>query len=524
VRAISAKAGGLLLAGGLILAAGSGGALRRAAATAGSDDGSLEAVARLDAAFAAATAPGVEPADRADDLTVLRRLTLGLAGVAPSLEEIRAFEADDASRRIERATDRLLADRRFADYFAERLARAFVGVDGGKFLGYRRDRFVTWLADQIADRRPYDAIVRSMITASGLPTGRPEANFITAAWIDEEIIPEQLARRTARAFLGQRIDCAECHDHPFDHWRQTDFHALAAFFRGVHADVRGVSDRGADPAARPPFGSDWLVAEPGGSRAQPSRDQLARWVTHPDNRRFGRATANRIFGVLFGRPYLIPVDGLPDPGEADAKPEVLDVLGEDFSRHGYDLRRLVRLLSASAAFRRASRRDGVRPSGEADAAFSVFPLTRARPEQIVGSLIQATTLHTIDQRSHFVIRAIRLLREKGFVDEFGDLGEAELEEHPGTIPQALLRMNGKLARELLEAQPFSATGRLAALASSDEACLDALMLSFLTRRPTADERAALLPALAHTRGKDRAQAVEDLAWAMVNAPEWSWNH
>jgi len=151
---------------------------------------------------------GITPANPADDLTVLRRLSQALHGTVPSLEEIRLFESDLQPKRMERWVERLLNDRRFADYFARRLSRVFVGADDGQFLVFRRDRFWAWLTEQLHNNRPYDEVVREMISDRGLWTGVPQVNFITAAVHEKDIDVNKLAGRTVRAFLGQRIDCA----------------------------------------------------------------------------------------------------------------------------------------------------------------------------------------------------------------------------------------------------------------------------------------------------------------------------
>src|SRR5579871_2127346 len=183
---------------------------------------------------------GVVPAAPAGDLELLRRLSLVLLGTIPSLEELRAFEADSEPGRIDRWVERMLNDRRFSDYFSRRLSRVFVGADDGQFLLFRRDRFWSWLNEQIQKDRPYDQVVRDMIAGRGLWTGKPEVNFITAALADNNLDVNKLAGRTVRAFLGQRIDCAQCHNHPFADWKQNQFEGLAACFAKVKQTAVGI--------------------------------------------------------------------------------------------------------------------------------------------------------------------------------------------------------------------------------------------------------------------------------------------
>ena len=472
----------------------------------------------------------LEPATPSDDLQILRRLSLALHGTTVSLEDIREFEADLGKDRLNRWTARMLSDTRFADYFAERLARSFVGTDVGPFIVFRRDRFVAWLSDQLKTNRRYDEIVQDMVAGQGIWTGKPATNFITATVNEGDIDENKLAGRSVRAFLGQRIDCAQCHDHPFDDWRQNDFEGLAAYFGGANLSLVGIEDksnqtytiedretlkkRKIKPAV--PFHPEWIPST--GTR----REKLAGWITHPENRRFERATVNRVWGLLFGVPYITPVDDLPDPGGED----LLDLLGADFRNHDYDLQRLIEMIVASRPFRLASTHAATSES-EFDVLkeeWAVFPLTRLRPEQVIGSMLQAASIKTIDQNSHLIVRLIRFIRENDFVKEYGDLGEDELDERSGTIPQALLRMNGKLLRELTEANPLNASGRIAMFAGNDLHCLETCYLVALTRRPTLAEREHFLPQLTGTKDKQRARIVEDILWSLLNSPEFSWNH
>ncbi len=480
----------------------------------------------------------------ADELTVWRRLSLALHGTIPSLEEIRRFEADQKPDRLERWLEYLLNDDRFNDYFAERLARSYVGVEVGQFLIFRRDRFLDWLSTQLREHRPYDEIVRDMLSENGVWTGEGEVNFITSGFSDGEFDPNRLTARSVRAFLGQRMDCAQCHDHPFDHWKQGEFEGLTAHFGQVNLSLAGVSDKKDEEyviedrltleertvAPSVPFNPEWLGDS--GSR----RERLARWVTHPENQRFERAAANRVWALLFGVPFIPyrPVDDLPDPGTSP-ETATLDILGEDFRKHGYDLRRLVRVIVASDAFRMSSIYPIATIEGEeseidkqtaesveqAKERWAVFPLVRLRPEQVIGSMLQANNVRTIDQNSHLFVRALRFFRETNFVDEFGDPGVDELQDWSGTISQALLRMNGEFSRELTSLNPFGSPGRIAATGSTSQKKIETIYLSCLTRYPTENERKFFLNRFEED---EPDQAIEDLFWTLFNSPEFSWNH
>src|SRR5262245_895596 len=169
------------------------------------EDGFRAAVARVDDSFPKEwKGRPVHPAPAAPDLAVARRLALGLMGTIPSLEEIRQFEYLPPDERLPWWIDHVLQDQRFADYFAERLARAYVGTEDGPFILYRRRRFVTWLSEQIARNRPYNQIAFEVMTARGLWTDAPATNFLTVTKSSEanKIDPVRLAGRVTRAFLG----------------------------------------------------------------------------------------------------------------------------------------------------------------------------------------------------------------------------------------------------------------------------------------------------------------------------------
>ena len=481
-------------------------------------------------------AAGIQPANPADDLTVFRRLSQVLHGTVPSLEEIRVFEADHQPRRIERWVQRMLNDRRFSDYFARRLSRVFVGADEGQFVVFRRDRFWAWLGEQIQKDRPYDEVVRAMIAERGLWTGEPEVNFVTAAVNDGNVDVNKLAGRTVRAFLGQRIDCAQCHNHPFADWKQEQFQGLAACFGKVRLSPVGVEDNRQEPykvqdrktledrEVKPeaPFLTDCFPAE------GTERQRLAAWVTAAENRRFERAIANRVWGLMFGRPWIAPVDDLPDPSAHGRQPDdLLDIVGADFRQHQCNLKRMIAVIAASHPFRLSSEHpefDSLDRTAVIEETWAAFPISRLRPEQVIGAMLQASSVKTIDQNSHWVRRAFRFFQELNFVKEYGDLGDDELREHSGTIPQALLRMNGEFARDRSEGNPFTAPGRIAGMAPTAESCLDLCFLVCLTRYPTPDERSQLLPQFENKRKDARKEAVEDVFWTLYNSAEFNWGH
>jgi Protein of unknown function (DUF1549)/Protein of unknown function (DUF1553) len=469
----------------------------------------------------------LQPAPRAADLTVARRLGLALTGSIPSLEEIRHLEARPQGQRVHAYLAQLLQDRRYADYFAERLARVYVGTEDGPFFIYRRRRFVSWLSDDLLKNRPYDQIVRDLIADEGLSTDKPATNFVTVTFEPGKgPNPERLAARVARAFLGIRLDCAQCHDHPFQPWKQKDFQGLAAYFGQVHEGFTGTYDSDGEFQVDKRKTGTMETIEPNvpflpelAPDAGTRRRQLADWVTNPSNQYFAQATVNRVWALMFGKPLVEPIDDLPSAGEP---PTVLRLLAHDFNEHGYDLRRLIQIIAATEVFQLDSAIEPEVTDGHRQT-WAIFPLTRLRPEQVVGGILQAASLETNDRSSHIVARFFRFINEREFVERYGDMGEDEFASRGGTIPQRLLMMNGQIVFDRTENGLLTAAKRISFLAPDDRSAVETSYLATLTRRPTKEEASHFEERLAES-GNARSERIADLFWTLINSTEFSWNH
>ena len=490
----------------------------------------LETVYRVNASFEQTWQKNkIQPAIEADDLTIARRLALGLMGTIPSLEEIRQFETRPEGERLTWWIDHVLQDRRFADYLAERFTRVFVGTEDGPFILFRRRKFRSWLSDQITMNVPYDQIVREVISTEGIWTEKPATNFITVtAQNDKSNQPDpvRLAGRVTRAFLGIRLDCAQCHDHPFAPWKQSDFESFSAFFAQTHVGFRGVYDgageytiddkrKGIKRTITPKVSyAPHLLPEEGALRSR-----LSTWVTHRENTYFSQAAVNRIWAILCGQPLVSPVDNLETEGLI---PPALKILAEDFALHGHDIARLIRIIASTKTYRMQSlsiNDDSV----NAEKLWAQFPLGRLRPEQVAGSILQASSVSTINAESHILTRLARFGDQNDFVKRYGDSSDDEFDNRGGTIPQRLVMMNGKLVSEKTKGGPFSATTRIQWLAPSDVKSIEAVFLTALTRRPTAEESDFFEQNLKNHE-VSKGQQIQDLFWALINSTEFSWNH
>jgi hypothetical protein len=485
----------------------------------------------------------VQTADRADDLIIARRLALSLAGTIPSVEEIRAIEKIEPEHRIDWYVSRLLEDQRTSNYLAERFARQFVGVEEGPFIVFRRRKFVSWLAQQIHGNRPYDELARELLTDNGLWTDSPAVNFYTYNVVpgDDESRPDaiRLAARTSRAFLGMRIDCLQCHDDFLGTMNlgsaedpvggtQRHFHALASFFSQVENSLVGIRDNfQSQPYVYKLLDHDEpQTIQPQvpflgelDSNEQNLRHRLANWIVNRDNRPFSRSIVNRVWAIMFGRGLIQPVDDIPLEGPF---PEPMERLVDDFIENNFDLRRLIRVIAATQVFQ--SRSDAEFEIGQLHQThWATFPMTRLRPDQVAGAIIQSTSLSTIDSTSHIITQLVKFGQQNDFVNRYGDAGEDEFAKRGETVTQRLLMLNGDLVAQRLEGG-LNSPVRVAILSPDDATAVTAVYLAVLSRRPTAEELQHFLGRLADQNKDQQRQTIQDLYWTLINSVEFVWSH
>ncbi|MFN6399677.1 MAG: DUF1553 domain-containing protein [Planctomycetota bacterium] len=505
-------------------------------------------------------AKGLRPAPKAPWNTVARRISLGMVGNGLSLEEYRSLEKLPQEQRVSWWTEYLLEDRRWADHFAERFARATVGTAGGPFLIYRRRKYVDWLADRFQENIGYDTIVRKILVARGSWTDSPEVNFLTATMDEADTNkPDavRLAGRTSRAFLAMRIDCLQCHNdylgnvkfpeqvHSQNHsgedslriGQQSDFHQLAAYFGGIRMEnpFSGLKNEGlayktkylgqeTETEVQPsvPFEQGWC--------SQPSTDRqgLAQWVTHKSNRAFARATVNRVWAILAGKPLVQPIDDIPASGPY---PAGLEPLVDDFIKHQYDLKRLVRVIVATSVYQidsQWSQGDSVQTEQidqEYERSWAVFPISQLRPEQMAAAVHQACRLKTIDASSSILSQLEMFGGVNDFTAAYGSRGEDEFAEQSVTVPQRLLMMNGKYLSERIDNNPImNASARIAGLAKDDITAVQTAFVSTLNRPADDQEQQYFLERLNGKRGDARCRELGNLYWVLLNSSEFQWNH
>ncbi|MFN9345765.1 MAG: DUF1553 domain-containing protein [Planctomycetota bacterium] len=521
----------------------------------------LQAASNVDREFQQAwEQQGLTPAPKAPWYTVARRISLGMVGNGLSLEEYRSLEKIPEDQRVAWWTEYLLADRRWADHLAERFARATVGTNNGPFLIYRRRKYVDWLADRFEENMSYDKLVRKILVARGSWTDSPEVNFLTATMDEADTNkPDavRLAGRTSRAFLAMRIDCLQCHNDylgnvkfpkPEDSQddsteeslrvgQQSDFHQLAAYFGGIRMEnpFSGLKNQGeayktkylgqdteTEVEPQVPFEQQWCSSE---SKA---REGLADWVTHRSNRSFARAAVNRMWAIMTGKPLVEPIDYIPVEGPY---PSGFEPLVDDFIEHGYDIKRLVRMIVSTGVYQLDSRWERSEEQQEMEIdpkyerAWAVFPISQLRPEQMAAAVHQACRLKTIDASSSILSQLEMFGGVNDFTAAYGSRGEDEFAEQSVTVPQRLLMMNGKYLSERIDNNPImNASTRIAGLAKDDVTAVQTAYLSTLNRPADIQEQEYFVERLVGKKGEDRSRALGNLYWVLLNSSEFQWNH
>jgi len=467
-----------------------------------------------------------------DESTFVRRSTLDIAGRLPTLTEVENYLSDASINKREKLIDRLLESDDYADHFANkwmlilRNRRETQSQKAGTF-GFHR-----WIREQIASNRPFDQFVRDIVSASGSMDVHPPV-----AWYRQVSDNFSRLEDTAQLFLGQRIQCARCHHHPFEKWAQKDYFQMAAFFSQLKTKPGSSPDEsmvfaGSGPAraAHPKSGESLKPAGLDGptrndSDTRDPREYLVDWMVDRNNPFFAKSIANRYWKHFFGRAMVEPEDdmrGTNPPCNA----ELLEVLASQLIESGYNIKALVRSICNSTVYQLDSE-----PNGENlrdRKCYSRNYPKRLSAEQILDAVDQVTQTMTPFESMPDGTRAGELPDasfKSYFLTVFGrpDATTAcECERaDDSTLAQSLHFANSK---ELLAklAEPNALSASLASRSSSPKENLQEIYLRAFARKPTEPELAS---ALQYIDGKsDKLEAYQDLAWAILNCKEFLFNH
>ncbi len=483
----------------------------------------------------------------ADDAMVLRRVYLDLTGQIPPYEKAIAFlDSKDPQKRT-RLVDELLEGPEYGEHFATIWTNLLLRPETSS---RDRVRFQKWLAKRLNDNDGWDKIAFDLLTAEGDPAKVPAAVFSMAQSDNNRIQPNLLAASTTRYFLGVQLQCAECHDHPFTEWKQTDFWGVAAFYSrvrylkkskntpvsGVHevlpnSGKKGKKAKDDGAAIRIPntageakgtlVKARFLGGEaPSLQSDEPFRPSLASWVTSKDNKYFARAAVNRLWAQLFGRGLVNPVDDM-HADNPSSHPELLELLDEEFRASDFDLKHLLRCITASETYQRSSQ--PVSGNKDDHEMFSHMNVKVMPPEVLYEALTRSMgvkdlkitigglpTLGIIGKKK----RPTGSPREQ-FVKFFNTRNtDSVATDFTHGIPQALSLLNDPEFNK-----PGPTVNQLIKEKLPQEQALEKLFVITLARRPTADETRILTRYL--EKQTDPAQAYAGALWILFNTPEFT---
>jgi len=498
-----------------------------------------------DHVFAKLRELGLAPSGDCTDAEFARRSALDICGVLPTPDEVATFEADGDPLKRSKWVDRLLERPEYADYFAMKWSailrnqRSPFSVNGPA----TSFAFHGWVREAIAENRPYDQFVTELLAARGDPERNPAASWYRTRDFmqDEQKQIKDQVDDTAQLFLGMRIGCAQCHHHPFEKWSQDDYYGFASFFARVgrkpgedlfqpriYVKPSGTASHPTTGKSYPPKALDGPEFANLGPRDDP-RAALAEWMRRPDNPFFARALVNRYWKHFYGRGLVEPEDDMR-ASNPPTNPALLDALADDFIKHGYDLKRLVRTLATSRAYGLSSLPNEFNAADRQNHA-RFYP--RRLPAEVLLDALGAVTLSpdTFNGLPK-AFRATQLPDESYgsyFLDVFGrpkreSVCECERASEANLSQRLHLLNSGEIEGKLA-----NGSGRAANYASDkdarpDGAKVDELYRAALGRGPTRDEGEVCLAHLTKAReSKKLRQGYEDLIWTLINCKEFQFN-
>ena len=488
---------------------------------------------------------GLPPSEIADDNTFLRRVTIDIAGRLPTPAETQAFASDGNPKKRDAVLDRLLASGEYADYFASKWSALLRNKRSDPKDMRGNFAFHQWIRDSLYDNKRYDKFVREVITASGDMTADPPV-----AWYRQAKDMTIQMEDTAQLFLGQRLQCAQCHHHPFEKWSQQDYYGFSAFFSTVsrkttnrpgeeiiftkRAEAQAVNIRSKQPVKPTGLGATTLALSPDDD----PRESLADWMGSKDNPFFAKALVNRYWKHFFNRGLVEPEDDMRETNPP-ANPELLNALAKSFVESGYDLKQLIRTITQSTTYQLSA-------VPNTHNAVDRQNFSRYYPKRLQAEVLLDAVDTVLDARSSFdglpVGTHATALPDNSFnatsyfLTVFGRPEGSSACECERTQESSLAQSLHLLNAPDIQKKLTDDKGRAAAFAAdatrSDEAKLTEIYQWVASRKPSPQQVKLGLDHLArHTKGKTgtelvaaKRQAYEDLLWALINTKEFLFNH
>jgi hypothetical protein len=471
----------------------------------------------------------IAPSGLCDDATFLRRATLDIVGLVPTVEEYNAFMASTDPAKRSKLIDELLGRKEFSEIWVNQWAE-LLQVRSTITVSYKSMfLYYNWLVERLSKNMPMDQMVQELLGASGGTFKNPATNFYQTT---TETLP--LAESVAQVFMGMRIQCSQCHNHPFDRWTQDDYYGFAAFFaqigrKGAEDYRETIVFNAAGGEVTHPVGGrlmkpKFLGGDTPDVQGKDRRVVLAKWLASPQNPWFATSFANRAWAHFMGVGIVEPVDDFRVSNPA-TNPELLDALGKRFTDTKYDLKSLVRDICNSRTYQRTTRRNESNAGDDRNFAHAL--VRRIKAENLLDSISAVTATKDKFQGLPMGARAVQIADGQSstyFLTTFGRAARetpcsCEVKMEP-TLSQALHLLNGDTVNAKIK-QGGLIPKIMSARKTSEERIAD-LYVRCLCRKPTKEEIDKLIPAIG--KGANEAQALEDLFWALLNSREFLFNH
>jgi len=472
----------------------------------------------------------VAPSGLCTDEQFVRRAYLDLIGLPPTPSERLRFLTDSSENRREKLVDQLIARDEFLDIWAMKYAemlqiRTVNGISSKGLQLYEK-----WLREKVKSGATLDAIVKEVLPAVGGTFENPPVNYYQT-----ETSPQLLAENVAQVFLGTRVQCAQCHNHPFDRWTMDDYYGFAAFFSQLGyknaQDPRELTVfNSGSGSVRHPLGNREVKPKflggdvPAIPKDRDYRAVLAEWLTGPSNPAFARNFGNVVWGHFFGRGVVEPIDDVRISNPA-SNPELLELLGQKAVEHKFDVKKLAREICLSRTYQQTTQRNDSNKYDERN--FSRQSVRRLRAEVLLDSIDAVAETSTRFAGQPLGGRASQLpdgRTNNYFLTTFGRSTRAtacscEVKTSP-TLSQALHLINGEnTTGKIAEGKVVE---RMIAAGTEPATVAEELYLRCLSRKPTEPEAAKIQARL--EKAADRQKALEDLFWALLNSNEFLFNH
>jgi len=473
----------------------------------------------------------IAPSGQCDDETFLRRAAIDIVGLTPTFEEYNRFMASTAPDKRAKWVDELLERKEFSEIWVSKWAELLqVRTDYTKNVSQKAMfLYYNWLVEKLSQNMPMDQMVQELLGANGGTFKNPATNFYQ---LTNETLP--LAENVAQVFMGIRVQCAQCHNHPFDRWTQNDYYSFAAFFvqigRKQGEDYREtiVFNSGGGEVNHPVGGRvmppKFLGGETPDVNGKDRRVVLAKWLASPQNPWFATSFANRVWAHFMGAGIVEPIDDFRVSNPA-SNAELLDALGKHFTDTKYNLKALVRDICNSRTYQRSTQRNQSNEGDERNFAHAL--IRRIKAENLLDTISTATDTKDKFNGLPLGARAVQIADGTSstyFLTTFGRSTRqtpcsCEVKMEP-TLSQALHLLNGDTVNQKM--RQGGLIKKLMTTKKFPEERIAELYIRCLSRKPDKDELAKLVPVLAQS--KDQAQALEDIFWAVLNSREFLFNH